>query len=120
VSSHPSRVTLRPLGGTVGLKGRALSLQRPMMKTTPAIRLINASKTETLALDNVQGHDDDIMGLLGPTSMSKRKIPLGLGLPRCPKGNILLLLGANIQFLLTSGWCCNIHIWDLSPHEGLS
>jgi hypothetical protein len=72
---------MRPLGGTLGLKSRTLGLQRPQMKPTHATRLINSSKIETLALDNVQGHDDDIMGLLGPTSMWKSKIPLGLGLP---------------------------------------
>jgi hypothetical protein len=37
---------------------------------------------KTLALDDIQGHDGDIMGLLGTMSMWKRKIPLGLGLPR--------------------------------------
>ena len=67
----------------MGLKGRALGLQRPQMKPTQATRLINTSKTETLALDDVQGHDGDIMGLLGPMSIGKSKIPLGLGLPGC-------------------------------------
>jgi hypothetical protein len=64
------------------------------MKPTRATKLINASKTETLALDDVQGHDDDIMGLPGPTSMWKSKIPMGLGLPGCLQVDILL-----------SSWC---------------
>jgi hypothetical protein len=67
----------------LGLKGRVLGLQIPHMKPTHASRLINVSKTETLALDDVQCHDGDFMGLLGPMSMWKSKIPLGLGLPGC-------------------------------------
>jgi hypothetical protein len=85
------------------------------MKPTCATRLINASKIETLALDNVQGHDDDVMGLLGPTSRWKSKISLVLGLSGCLQGDVLL-----------SSWCkslmssCpslgyNIHMWALSP-----
>jgi hypothetical protein len=50
------------------------------MMPTRDTRLINASKTKTLALDDVWGHDGDVQGPQGPTSMWKSKVPLGLGL----------------------------------------
>jgi hypothetical protein len=72
------------------------------MMPTRATRLITASKMKTLALDDVQGHDGDVYGLQGPTSMWKSKIPLGLGLSRVPpKETSFFLPGANLQFLLT-------------------
>jgi hypothetical protein len=53
------------------------------MMSTRATRLIIAFKMKTLSLDDIQGHDGDVQGPQGPTSMWKRKVPLGLGLLGC-------------------------------------
>ena len=53
------------------------------MMPTCATMLINASKMKTLALDDIQGHDGDVQGPQGLTSMWKSKVPLGLGLSGC-------------------------------------
>jgi hypothetical protein len=53
------------------------------MMPTHATKLTNASKMKTLALDDVRGYDDDVLGLLGLTSRRKSKIPLDLGLLGC-------------------------------------
>jgi hypothetical protein len=90
------------------------------MMSTCATRLTNASKTKTLALDDVQGHDGDVQGPQGPTSIWKIKVPLGLGRQGASEGNALLFPCANLQFLLTPGWGCSIHLWALSLHEGPS
>jgi hypothetical protein len=36
------------------------------------------------------------------------------------KGNVLLSLDASFQSLLTPSFGFSIHLWALSPHEGLS
>jgi hypothetical protein len=51
--SCPFNMTLSPICGTLSRESEALDLQRPKIMPTRATRLTNASKDETLALDDV-------------------------------------------------------------------
>jgi hypothetical protein len=70
----------------LGSRCRTFGLQRPWMMPTRANQLTTALNMQTLALDDVQGHNGDIMGSQRSTSRWKSKIPLGLGLPECLQG----------------------------------
>jgi hypothetical protein len=83
VTSCPIRVTLSPTCGTLSRESGTLGLQRPKMMPTRATRFTNASKDETLALDDVFGYHGDVQGPRGLMSMWEEQGPLGLGLPGC-------------------------------------
>jgi hypothetical protein len=75
-------------------------------------RLTNASKNETLALDDIRGYHGDVQGPQGITSMWEGHGPLGLGFPGC------------LQRKCPSfSWCKSSissypqHPSGLSPHE---
>jgi hypothetical protein len=65
---------------------RMFGLQRPWMMPTSAKQRTTTLNMQTLALDDVHGHNGDVMGSQKSTSRWKSKIPLGLGLPKYLEG----------------------------------